>query len=960
MSSNPMGPFSLGDRLGASVWLAVDSRNNKNVAVKLLSRTLPKDAERREAMLRDVRLSAALFHPFLVPVLEVVNADDTLILEMEAVQAEAISKRLHGKPLDRADFCRIAFQLGTVLRYLHAKGIVHGNINGDSVLVTPEGQVKLAGLNLWNLSRRDRTVSPFQQKGSDSRCVAYMAPEQIAAQTMDERSDIYSTGVVLYEMATGQLPFPGATANDVARAILEASPVSPRSVNPELDNGVMAILGACLFRDPAKRARDAKALVEMVEKIDRSAAEFATVLERKVTAAPTQTEERRRTILLLADVANYDAIAASDPAAAAKAAAKMQQVLGESVYLFDGKVIDPLGTRMVAELPNIENALEAARKGEFDLSPRRAGDEALQVRILLHAGDIEIINGVPGGPVVTKGFEALSSMEPGPLVISEEFAREGRGNVRLRDAGVRAGLKLFSIGGDGEKEAADAPTEMAAAIEPEHLATPAPETEETVAQLEAAAARPRSRPPLAAIAAVVALLIVAAAGIMWMRRGPKEAPAPVAETATAPAPPSAANPRSVYIAPFAVEVEDPVVSARAIGVRLGAIEVLRGFPEIKIVDVPERDAVTFSARIRPGPASAEIIPVGGDTVLTAAALTDSANGIRAVVERVIHGLGIERREIAAASALNFLGDALVARSFKDEDATEAAIREAIAADPNLLAAQALALEIFTQNGDTEDALRAAKQVARLDPRRVDICRRIARAELESGNLEEAFEFYDVVLDREPKDAEALNLLARHTVSIRDEGRLTVFLGLLERLPKTQVAVHEPDLMTADGRLDAAIQRYYKIEEGVGNNPALSLKIGRIAVLRHSLPIAELELNKLQTLDPLYGYPLLSAYIAAEKQQRAEAMADLETAIKAATAGDDVYTSAAEIHAILADTPAVLRALDKAAERREPTAAYVMANPLFRYLETDPKFVALRGRFAEQQEATRRAFLKVTF
>ena len=206
----------------------------------------------------------------------------------------------------------------------------------------------------------------------------------------------------------------------------------------------------------------------------------------------------------------------------------------------------------------------------------------------------------------------------------------------------------------------------------------------------------------------------------------------------------------------------------------------------------------------------------------------------------------------------------------------------------------------------------------------------------------------------------MNILARHAVSLNDPARLTVFLGLLGRLPKPQVAVHEPDLMAAEGRIDAAIQRYYKVEESVNNNPALALKIGRIAVLRHSLPIAELELQKLTTIDPLYGQPLLSAYIAAEKRQPAEAASHLETALKAVTVGDDIYTSAAEVYAILADTPAVLRALERAADRKEPTAAYVLNNPLFRYLENDPRFRRIRERFTAQQEETRLAFQKVTF
>ena len=93
----------------------------------------------------------------------------------------------------------------------------------------------------------------------------------------------------------------------------------------------------------------------------------------------------------------------------------MQQILGESVYLFDGQVVDPFGTRMVAELPTVESALEVGRKGEFDLAPAQQEGEPLQVHMLLHAGELQLHDGTPSGPAVEKAAQTLPQLSPNTL-----------------------------------------------------------------------------------------------------------------------------------------------------------------------------------------------------------------------------------------------------------------------------------------------------------------------------------------------------------------------------------------------------------------------------------------------------------------------------------------------------------------------------------------------------------------
>jgi tetratricopeptide (TPR) repeat protein len=939
--------------VGASVWLAEDTRKGRAVAVKLLAKQLPKDAAKRDALIRDVRLAAALFHTSLVPVQEITPIGDNLLMVMDVIDGQSVTRKAAGGPVDRAEFFRLAYQLTHVAKYLHVKNLLHGNIAGDSVLVTHDGQIRLCGLNIANLLRREHNTSTaYQQKGADPRAVAYMAPEQISSQRIDERAEVFSIGVVLYELATGKLPFGGATAPDVARAIVEGQPGSPKTANPNIDNVVVGVLGNCLFKDPFKRYDGTKGLAAAIEKAEPDVIQFAAQLEKKIMTSTAAATSQPRSILLIADVANYDALLAENPEAAAKAASRMQQILGESVYLFDGQVVDPFGARLVAELPSVDSALEAGRKGEFDFSPSQQEGDLIDVRMLLHAGELEMRDGVPSGPSMERAIGTLAQLTPNTLYITEDFVKEGRGNVRLRDAGARAGVKLYTI----VPPEPSAPTVM----EPEPTTAELEAEDAAVAEVEAmiAATARRKRMMMVGIAALLILVVLGGAALMWMRRDERAAPVARSTAPTGPLPASAQHPRTVFLAPFTVESTDPLEVERANAIRLGAIEILRTFPELRIAEAAAPEAASFSARIRTAAAGPEILVMNGAKTSPPVALLDVASGIRAIVPWVLADVQARPRTDAAGDVLNSYADAVVARSLNDATRADASVRAALVSDPKFLPAQLLAMELFASTGREEDAIAAAREVVALDPENLGAARKVARASLIRGDLNQAFALFDLVLRRDPKDAEALNHAARYALGAGDEARFNAILSRMKRLPPIQVEVHEPDLLAASGRIDSAIQRYYTIEETLPENSSLALKIGRLSVLRHSLPIAEIEQKKLAQSDPLYGYHMLSAYIAAEKQDGDTALQELAKATSAAVPGDESWTNAAEIHAILNDTPGVLAALDKAMQRKEPTAAYVLAHPLFRYLANDARFLELKTKLTEQQAEIRTALAQV--
>jgi hypothetical protein len=944
--------YRLLERVGtSSVWRAEDTRTIKPVAIKVLAKQLPRDGAKRDALIRDVRLGGALFHTSLVNIIEIAPAGDAMVMVMDWFDGQPSSTAFRNKPADRATFFRLAYQLADALRLLQAKNLIHGNIAGDSVLVADNGHLRLAGLNITNLLTKRESPSFYQQKGNEPRAVSYMAPEQIKGEALTPQSDIFSLGIVLYEIATGRLPYVAAGAAEIAHKIVNEQPASPKAVHPDIDGGVLSVMGRCLFKDPFKRQKDAKLLLEDINKIDPEAAKFvAAQAKAAITGVATpKPADARSALLLVADIAKYEEMAAADPASAQRAAARMQQVLGESVYLFDGQIVDPFGAQLVAELPSVDSALEAARKGEFDFSLEQQGSGFIPVRLLLHAGDVETRDGKVVGPALDKALDVLHHIEPLQLFLSEEFVKKGRGNVRLRDAGARAGVKLYTIT-PAEKPKPQIDT---AALEAEERALD--EAEAAAIAAAAAAAKKRKQLLITVVAAAVAVAVITS--LVIVRKSKNIVPVAVAVASTAPSgpqPASAEHPRSVLLQPFTMETTDTALQQRAETARLGAIEMLRTFPEVRMVDGPAPDASAFTATVRGDAAAPQLVPAGGAPVT----LADASSGIQSIVQWVDRELKLSHPTTAPPAAYNAFADAVTAMAAKDDAKTEAALRASMKADPNLLPAQLLAMRFFASKEKEADAVAAAKQVMALDPSNLDAARMTARAGLKSGDTGGAIAGFAAVLKKEQANVEALNVLGQYAVSANDAPKLNAIVARLASAPDA-AAVHTPDLLLAAGKLDAAVERYYDSERATPNNPALALKIGRLAVLRHSKEMADRELAKLEQLKSDYGVHVLKAYLAAGAGVRAEADAELKSAEALSRPGDDYWTSVAEIAAIGGNVGGALTALERAAERKEPTAGYVLTNRLLAsLLASEPRYLNVREKFAAQQTEIRAALANV--
>ena len=256
---------ALGSGGMGEVYAAEDTRLHRLVALKLLPSDMALDPERLERFEREAQAVAALNHPNVVTLYGVEQAGDVRFLAMELVEGETLGDLIPGEGLSLAKFLDLAIQLADAISAAHQRGIVHRDLKPANVMVTAEGRVKILDFGLAKLRREGsgagegetRTVAELTAQHHVIGTAAYMSPEQAEGRAVDARSDIFSLGVVLYQMATGARPFRGDTAVSVISAILKDTPPLPSSVRPRIPSRLDRIVRRCLAKDPADRYQSA-------------------------------------------------------------------------------------------------------------------------------------------------------------------------------------------------------------------------------------------------------------------------------------------------------------------------------------------------------------------------------------------------------------------------------------------------------------------------------------------------------------------------------------------------------------------------------------------------------------------------------------------------------------------------------------------------------------------------------
>jgi len=290
-----LGRYEIRSQIGeggmGEVYLARDTQLDRLVAVKILPAQIALDQQRLHRFLQEARAAAALSHPNIAHIYEIGEADGGYFIAMEYVEGLPLEQKIGGRPLAAHESLDIAMQIADALDEAHGKGITHRDIKSSNIMITPRGRVKVLDFGLAKVTQAAGAPEQISDSEVATRVktspgvvmgtVNYMSPEQASGKQIDPRTDIWSVGVVLYEMITGRVPFEGATPSHVIVAILEKEPLPLSAYVPNVPEALEWIVTETLTKDAAERTQTARELLKKLQRL-KQRVETAAEVERSV------------------------------------------------------------------------------------------------------------------------------------------------------------------------------------------------------------------------------------------------------------------------------------------------------------------------------------------------------------------------------------------------------------------------------------------------------------------------------------------------------------------------------------------------------------------------------------------------------------------------------------------------------------------------------------------------------
>ena len=300
-----LGRYEILALLGAGgmgeVYLARDSQLDRQVAIKVLPADLAGDQARMQRFIQEARAASALNHPNILTVHEIGEADSSSFIVTEFIDGVTLRQRLAGKRLKIGDVLEIAIQVANALARAHQAGIVHRDIKPENIMIRSDGIVKVLDFGLAKLLETPASATDASTRAAINTVpgvvmgtTRYMSPEQVRGLDLDARTDIFSLGIVIYQMAAGHLPFDGATTSDVIAAIIHHEPPPLAQLSPDVPHELERIVTKALAKDPDERYQVVKDLLLDLKTLQRE--RLATTSASVARPAATGVKRRGRMI----------------------------------------------------------------------------------------------------------------------------------------------------------------------------------------------------------------------------------------------------------------------------------------------------------------------------------------------------------------------------------------------------------------------------------------------------------------------------------------------------------------------------------------------------------------------------------------------------------------------------------------------------------------------------------------